>query len=138
MVGRQTNNPEIALMNQGFYENPLDYGVFYRFEESVRILSTESGSLNKRLYRAYYDCGIFHLWSNNFKDEFIHENLLDIEIMANKGLQSIAKIKLPPDCRIQSQKFDLHWRESTKMANSIFQIYKYLLRLRISAELRND
>ena len=83
-----------------FYESPLDYGVFYRFEEAVRILSTESGSLNKRLYRAYYDGCIFHLGSDNFNDDFIRSRLRDVEMMADKGLQNIIDIKLPPDYHI--------------------------------------
>ena len=80
--------------NGKFYENPLDYGVFYRFEEAVRILSTESGSLNKRLYRAYYDGGIFHLGSDNFNDEFIRESLRNIEKIADIVLNIHNKNKI--------------------------------------------
>ena len=138
MIGRQTNNPEIALKNQGFYENPLNYGVFYRFEEAVRILSTESGPLNKRLYRAYYYGGLVHLGSDKFENEFIRESLRNIEKIADIGLKYITKIKLPPDYHISPIQFYLHWRQASKMANYIFQIYTYLVKLRTSKELHND
>lgn len=121
----------------GFYEDPYDTGVFVRFEDAVKVLSTENGALNKRLYRAYYDCGVFHLGSNNFKDEFIRNNLHNIEIMADKGLLHITRIKLPPDYHIRPQQFYLHWKQTAKMANCIFQIYKYLVELRLSKEQKH-
>ncbi|MGN0919273.1 MAG: hypothetical protein ACI4OR_00720 [Alphaproteobacteria bacterium] len=120
------------MITNEFYENPLDYGVFHRFEDAIQVLCTGSGSLNKRLYYAYYSCCIFHLFSNNFKDEFIRENLYNVEKIAKIGLQRISKIKLPSDYCISPRQFDLHWRQSTKMANCIFQIYRYLVELRIT------
>ena len=124
------------LKNNKFYENPLDIGIFLRFEDAVKVLSTEPCSLNKRLYRAYYDCGIFHLHSKNFKDEYIRTNLRYAETMAGIGTESLRKIKLPPGVYTHFHKFDLHWKQASKMANCIFQIYKYLME--INGEQRND
>lgn len=138
MINNKKVKSKNKSTNNNFYENPLDFGVFYRFEEAVRILSTESGSLNKRLYRAYYHGGIFHLIHENFNDEFIRENLHNIEKIANIGLQCITKIKLPPDCHINPIQFYLHWRQASKMANYIFQIYRYIMQLRMSKEQNND
>ena len=116
------------------YENPLDIGIFLRFEDAVKVLSTEPCSLNKRLYRAYYDCGIFHLHNENFKDEYIRSNLNYIETMVNIGTEGIRKIKLPPGVYARPQQFDLHWKQASKTAKSIFNIYKYLIKITESEE----
>ena len=62
------------------YENPpYDEGIFLRFKEAIRILSTKTGLLSERVCSAYYDSGVFHLYSSWFADKFIKTNLENIE-----------------------------------------------------------
>lgn len=132
-------NNKISLQNKPkkvfkFYEDPLDFGVFSRFDEAIKALSTENGSLNKRLYHAYYDCGIVHLWSDNFEDEFIRVYLKEVEKMISDEVKSIKDMKLSSDyCRVHRQ-FDFHWKKASRMANCIFIIYRYLVKLRMTRE----
>lgn len=119
------------------YYNPLDISIFLRFENAVRVLSTEAGELNKRLYKAYNYCGIIHLDSGNFNDEFIRKNLEDIQNIIREYNDLIDSFNVSPEIRSHAWKFNIHWKKSVKMANCIFSIYKYLVELRI-LEKKND
>ena len=112
------------------YENPLEYSVFLRFEDAIRILSTGGGCLNKRLYKAYYDCGIFNLASCNFKDEVLRNNLSNIERIVVLGMVPIRSMRIHPKYYITQGRFKLHWKKSSQMAKCMFEIYQYLVDLR--------
>lgn len=103
------------------FENPKDLSIWIRFNDAVQVLCTEPGSLGRKLYRAYYDCGIFHLSSRWFKDEYISKQLKCIEELVDKGHPRFKFIPV--------NKLYLHWRTATKMAKAIFDIYEYLTKL---------
>ena len=89
-----------------------DSSLEFRFHESVKILATEMGSLNKRLSRCHssYLCQIYY---ENFKEEDIREKLNYIaNIFSNKS-------------KFEKESGWLHcnWHESKKMAENIFYIY---------------
>lgn len=126
------NKQSSDVQNARIYEDPCDYGILKRFEDAVEVLSTETGSLNRRLCCAYFDCGIIHLSSNNFNDKFIQDKLSMIEHAIEKGTEDIRKAKMPSDYYQEVRTLKLHWKKSSEMANCIFQIYKYLTNLRAS------
>lgn len=111
------------------YDDPKDLGIWIRFNDAVRALCTAPGPLDKKLYRAYYDCGIVHLSSNRFKDEYISKQLKCIEQIVDKGYP---KFNIPDGIFIPVNKLYLHWRTATKMAQAIFDIYEYLTKLHMS------
>lgn len=129
------NKQSSDVQNARIYEDPCDYGILKRFEDAVEVLSTETGSLNRRLCRAYFDCGIIHLSSNNFDDKFIQDKLSMIEQAIEKGTEDIRKAKLPSYYYREVRTLKLHWKKSSEMANCIFQIYKYLTNLGASKGL---
>ena len=95
----------------------------------MKVLCTEPGPLNKKLYRAYYDCGIVHLSGKRFKDSYISKQLKCIEKIVEKGSLTITSTTGAP---IQVSRFYLHWRTAIKMAKAIFDIYEYLTKLHMN------
>ncbi len=114
------------------YEAPKDLGIWMRFHSAVRVLSVGTSTLDKKLYRAYYDCGIVHLSSDWFKDEYISTQLKRIEKIVAKGHPTLV---LPEDVFVSVNRLYLHWRTATKMAQSIFDIYEYLTKLHIHQQI---
>lgn len=110
------------------FDNPADIGILLRFRDSVKVLCTETGSLGERLYRAYWDCGVMHLHSSNFQDDYIASRLKCIEKMVNIGTQKLNNVA---GICFQVKVLRLHWRYATKMACAIFDIYEYLTQLRV-------
>lgn len=110
------------------FDNPADIGILLRFRDAVKILCTETGSLGKRLYRAYYDCGIVHLYSSHFMDEYIAKRLKYIENIVIIGMPKTSGVA---GVYFQVKVLHLHWKYATKMACAIFEIYEYLTRLRV-------
>ena len=134
-----TENQNLNYKTKGifnFYENPLDISILVRFENAVRILSTTNGSLNERLYKAYFYSGLFHLQSDAFQDIFIREKLKYVEEMIDKDMEWTVKLrlKLPSDYHIERQQFSFHWKETSKLSDAIFSIYVYLVHLKILNE----
>ena len=114
---------KIMAKEKKIYEQPNDTGIWFRFHDAVRVLCTETGPLKKRLYRAYYDCGIVHLYSSNFRDEYIDKRLKYIEDIVSIGmpkLSGIAGVYFQVNC------LHIHWKQATKMAETIFEIYEYI------------
>ncbi len=113
------------------FDNPADIGILLRFREAVKVLCTETGPLGERLYRAYWDCGVMHLHSSNFQDDYIASRLKCIEKMVNIGTQKLNNVA---GIYFQVKVLRLHWRYATKMARAIFEIYDYLTQLRVEAQ----
>ena len=111
------------------FEDPKDLGIWIRFNDAVKVLCTEPGLLNKKLYRAYYDCGIVHLSGKRFKDSYISKQLKCIEEIVDKGYP---RFNLPKGVFMSIDKLYLHWRTAAKMAKAIFDIYEYLTKLRMN------
>lgn len=111
------------------FEDPKDLGIWIRFNDAVKVLCTEPGPLDKKLHRAYYGCGLFHLHNDWFDDKYISERLKCIEKIVEKGSLTITSTTGAP---IQVSRFYLHWRTAIKMAKAIFDIYEYLTKLHMN------
>ena len=88
-----------------------------RFYEAVKILATETGSLNKRLFNCYWNY-LFPIYSANFKEKDIREKLQFVEkIFYNKRKCTYYKYS-------SGGVLHCHWKDSKKMAENIFYIYE--------------
>lgn len=86
-----------------------------RFYESVKILATETDSLNKRLFNSYYNF-LFPINSEHFKENDLRERLAYIE--------KIFKDNTKCTYYIRGGYLHCHWKESKQMAENIFYIYE--------------
>ena len=94
-----------------------DSSLEIRFRESVKVLATETGSLNKRLLRCHRNY-LYQIYYENFKEEDISDKLEYIaNIFSDKN-----------KCTFYSGGdggwLHCNWRESKKMAENIFYIYE--------------
>lgn len=55
-----------------------DFSLYNRFYEAVKILATETGSLNDRLFKAYWSF-LFAIGSSNFQEKELQEKLKYVE-----------------------------------------------------------
>lgn len=90
-----------------------DSSLHDRFHEAVRILATQTGSLNKRLLHCHLG-NLYPIYGENFKEKDIQEKL---DYMANIFSDNNKYLK-ESDC------LHCNWRESKKMAENIFYIYE--------------
>lgn len=95
-----------------------DFSLYNRFYESVKILATGTGTLNKRLFDCYWNF-LFAIGSNNFEETELKEKLKYVEEIFSK------KSIYLKSCNHTYLK--CHWKESEKMAKNIFYIYDYIL-----------
>lgn len=94
-----------------------DLSICEYFRQSVKILATETGSLNKRLFKAY-NGWLRNLSSDRIKEKDISEQLAYIENVfydKNKCMYFRGGDGGWLHC---------NWRESKKMAENIFYIYE--------------
>ena len=90
-----------------------DSSLHDRFHEAVKILATQTGSLNKRLLRCHLG-NLYPIYYENFREKDIREKLDYIaNIFSNNN-----KFNKKSDC------LHCNWRESKKMAENIFYIYE--------------
>lgn len=116
------------MMTEGkLWEGPAGIEIWLRFHDAVKVLCTKTGLLKRRLYSAYYDCGIVHLYSSNFKDDYVAKQLKCIEKIVNIGMPETNNID---GVFTQVNYLRIHWRQATKMALAIFEIYEYLSKYR--------
>lgn len=100
-----------------------DLSLYNRFYEAVKILATETGSLNDRLFKAYWSF-LFAISSSNFKEKELQEKLKYVEnIFHNEQKCTYYKY-------FEGGKLHCHWKESVHMAENIFQIYDYIIESR--------
>ena len=104
-----------------------DFSLYNRFYEAVKILATETGSLNDRLFKAYWRF-LFAIGSSNFQEKELQEKLKYVESIIHNE-QKCYYYK-----RLGGGKLHCQWKESKKMAEYIFQIYDYI----IEARYKND
>lgn len=98
-----------------------DFSLYNRFYEWVKILATETGSLNKRLHYCYWNF-LFAIGSNNFKEKELKEKL--------KYVEKIFQKKCVHFKNCNHSYLNCHWKESKKMAENIFYIYDYVIEIR--------
>ena len=94
-----------------------DSSLYDRFHESVRILATQTGSLNKRLLRCHLG-NLYPIYGENFKEKDISEKL---EYIANIFSD---KNKCSYFVGGDGGWLHCHWTESKKIAENIFYIYE--------------
>ena len=98
-----------------------DISLCHRFYEAVRILATNTGKLNKRIFDAY----------NYYLRPFELEHFRETEL--EQKLEYIHKILNDPSKCTYYQRFPggnlhCHWKESKQIAENIFFIYTYVVR----------
>ena len=120
-----------------------DLSLYNRFYEAVKILATETGSLNDRLFKAYWSF-LFAISSSHFKEKELQEKLKYVENIFSshfkeKELQEKLKYvenifhnehKCTYYKYFEGEKLHCHWKESVHMAENIFQIYDYIIESR--------
>lgn len=117
------------MRNKYFYEKVSETSVWYRFQEAVRILCVGSGSLNERVYRAFYDARIFHLNYENFDDKYFRDTLKRISDIVHSGMP---KLSLPAGVYVDVKRLNLHWKKAKCVAESILDLYEYLTKIQIN------
>lgn len=103
-----------------FIDINRDFSLENRFYEAVKVLATETGTLNKRLFAAYYNF-LYPIHSENFKEKDLKTKLEYIEkIFSN-----------PKKCTHYKTSargyLHCHWKESAQMAKNIFYIYETII-----------
>lgn len=116
------------MRNKYFYERLSETSVWCRFREAVRILCAGSGSLNDRVYRAFYDAGIFHLNYENIDDKYFRDILKSISDIVHSGMP---KLRLPAGVYVDTKRLNLHWRKAKHVAECILDLYEYLTKIQI-------
>lgn len=97
-----------------------DSSLYNRFREAVKILATDSGSLNKRLFKSYY-YWLSVFFCAHFKEAELESRLEFIkQLMENPAKCTYYK-------QIEGGNLHCHWKESRKMAENIFFIYTYIV-----------
>lgn len=96
-----------------------DLSLYNRFYESIKILATHTGSLNKRLFNCYYYF-LIALSCEHFREPELESKWQYISQLMNN----------PSKCTYYKHtaggNLHCHWKESKKMAESIFFIYNHI------------
>lgn len=121
MRNKESKITNLSRDQQDFYlDVKHDSSLYCRFHEAVKILATDSGSLNKRLFKSYY------YFLSVFGCEHFREPELEDRLEFIKQL-----MRNPVKCTYYKQvgngRLHCHWKESRKMAENIFFIYSYIL-----------
>lgn len=116
------------MRNKCFYEKVSEISVWRRFREAACILCVGSGSLNERVYRAFYDATIFHLNYENFDDKYFRDTLKRISDIVHSGMP---KLSLPSGVCVDVKRLNLHWKKAKYVAESILDLYEYLTKIQI-------
>ena len=117
---KNNENKNNNLRNNNHINIKLDSSLYNRFHEAVKILATQTGSLNKRLFDCY-NYYLFPFQCEHFEEKELQERFeYVVKIMSNpnkcfhyKGL-SVGRLHC-------------HWKESKKIAENIFYIYNYIV-----------
>ena len=107
----------MSKLSTPYYDNlKNDYFILEYFRQAVKMLATETGSLNKRLFRAY-NGWLRNLSSDKIKEKDISEKLAYIENIFHD------KNKCMYFRGGDGGYLHCHWTESKKLADYIFYIY---------------
>ena len=105
---------------QRYIDVKHDLSLYGRFHESVKILATNTGSLNKRLFDCYYYF-LFPFQCEHFKEKELEQRLqYIIQIMTNPN--KCSHYEISPGGNLHC-----HWKESKKLAENIFYIYNHIV-----------
>ncbi len=111
------------MANKFYIDIKKDSSLENRYYEAVKLLATQTGSLNKRLFDCYWEY-LFAIRSSHFKEQDIKNKLKYIEtIMYDKNKCTYYKF-------FSGGRLHCHWKESKQMAANIFQIYNYIIETR--------
>lgn len=116
------------MKSKRFYEKVSDAGIWRRFREAACILCVGSGSLNERVYRAFYDATIFYLNYENFDDKYFRDTLKRISDIVHSGMP---KLSLPAGICVDIKRLNLHCKKAKCVAESILDLYEYLTKIQI-------
>ena len=114
------NKKQYILHANNYITIKHNLSLYNRFFETVKLLATHTGSLNKRLF----DCYNYYLFPFQF-EHFQEKELQErweyiIKIMNNSNKCFYYK-------SIPGGSLHCHWKESKKMAENVFYIYNYIV-----------